>query len=112
MYDLRKIVNYLVKSGHREHDILWEYSIEKCTRYYEDLVETEHILFFRESIRDFNVALSSHPATSRSHAQKQQSHWKSYIDSIRPERLGKKKKKINPLEKLIKTGEVPVTKGE
>lgn len=105
-------MNYLIKAGHREHDILWEYSIEKATRYYEDLIESEHLTFFRDTIRDFNVALSTIPAQSKSHASKQQSHWKNYIDSIRPDLIMKKKKKKNPLEKLIQTGSVPVTKGE
>jgi hypothetical protein len=105
MFALRQIVNRLVLSGHKEHDVIWEYSIEKATRYYEDLIEADHIEFFRQTIRDFNVALSTIPAQSRGHAQKQQSHWKGYIDSIRPEVIMKKKKK-NPLEKLIQTGEV------
>jgi len=98
----------LVAHGHKEHDVLWVYSVEKVTRYFEDVIEMDNQEFYAEAIREFNVAVATMQVGDKQSASKQTTGWKKYIDMISPEVVKKRaKRKANPLEKLMALKSVP-----
>jgi hypothetical protein len=92
--------------------VLWEYSVEKVTRYFEDLVEIENYELYAQAIMHFNVAVATMQVGDKSSASKQSASWKKYIDMIRPEQVKKKAKgKVNPLENLMALKTIPTVDG-
>ena len=91
----------LVNHGHREHDVLWEYSIEKTHRYFDDIIDHE---LRQRSVWANMIAtciMCFNTTQTKEHANQQRARWKKYISSIDPKEIREKEKEIkNPLKTL------------
>lgn len=91
----------MVKNGHREEDVVWNYSIEKAQRYYDKVLEMELEDTRSEALAVYYATLAAVPMDTEKAARKRADSWKKYLDSLDVEKLKKKaKNKMNPLKQL------------
>ena len=108
----RRIVNTLVRNGHREKDIIWDYSIEKVSRYYADLIELEMLDRRKLSIDVYMATSVAHLTESREANRKRLQAWEEHLKNLDPKHVKKEAetKKKDPFAKLRLTGLVPFVK--
>lgn len=87
--------------GHNEHDVIWEYSVEKVTRYFEAIARRESQEFYAEAVRLHQAFICANPAQTKKHAQQMNASWKKYLEAIAPDKIREKKKKKNPMSGLM-----------
>lgn len=96
-----------MKNGHRENDVLWNYSIEKAQRYYDSILEVELEETLRDVMAVYHATMAAVPVDTEKHARKRSDAWKKYLDSLDIEKIKKKdKERKNPLKQL--QGLVPI----
>jgi len=92
----------LVRNGHLENDVIWNYSIEKSQRYYTDLVELDLEDKYSDAIKIYYAVLAAVPADTREAARSRHESWKKYLESIDIEKIKKhaEDKKKDPVKAL------------
>ena len=103
---MRRIVNTLVRNGHSERDVIWNYSIEKSQRYYEDLVELEIEKMRDDAIRLYKAVAAAFVTESQKVNKDRTEAFIKYLDSLdlekqKREREEKKKDPFKGLKGLV-----------
>ena len=102
MLKLSRVINTLVRGGHKEEDVLWRYSIEKTKRYYDDLIELE-IEDLRSNTISIYRAVSAAVLTESNQVNRDRAKaFKEYIDDLDVDKQKKKheEKKKDPFAPL------------
>ena len=97
----------LVRNGHREEDVLWNYSIEKAQRYHDSILEMELEDTLKDAWMVYNACAAAFPMDTEKAAKARMEHWKKYVQSLDIDRMRKKaKRKMDPITQL--QGIVPI----
>jgi len=94
----------LVAWGHKEHDVLYNYSLAKLHRYYEEIQEQKSIEYYGQALMLYNVLEGTKaPANVKpDYYKKQFKTLMDWLDRINP--FSRKKhvdSKKNPLSNLL-----------
>lgn len=91
-----------MRNGHREKDVIWNYSIEKVNRYSTDLIELE-LEERRSKMKDLETTLRTIPiAELGKDNAKRYKEWIAHMDSLDIKKTQKKEeeKKKDPFKAL------------
>ena len=97
----------MVKYGHREVDVIWNYSIEKAQRYHDSIIEMELDDTLRDAVMTYHAVMAAVPVDTEKGAKQRADSWKKYLDSLDLKKMKKAKKdRMNPIKQL--RGLVPI----
>ncbi len=97
----------MVRNGHREEDVLWNYSIEKAQRYHDSIIEMELDDTLRGAIMTYHAVMAAVPVDTEKYAKQRIDSWKKYLDGLDLEKMKKRAKdRMDPVKQL--RGLIPI----